>query len=368
MSLAEKILKGDVKSAARLISLIEEGEAQGYKELQHLLPHSGHAHIIGITGPAGSGKSTAAGRIAVRFASQGRKVGIIAIDPTSMRGRGALLGDRVRMKEAEKTEGIFIRSMAQRGYPGGVARAATGAAHVLEGLGKDIVIVESVGAGQSDTALFFLADTFITLITPDYGDEIQLMKAGLLEIGDIIVINKSDRPGAQDAREELSRRFGKNARQAHEGWIVPVLLTRADMDIGIEAVVEAINSHWQYLEESGLRKPQKQAKARAFMELLLKEELWHRFLEQHGKSTRFCQTLELVEKGLKDPYTAVDELVESNLAQAKKEDRKSLTRGGGRGPAKTELKVEIGRGAHTGKDRGEARPHRHTVRETSRDK
>lgn len=325
MNLAEKILKGDVKSAARLISLIEEGEAEGYRELQYLLPHVGHAHIIGITGPAGSGKSTAAGRIAVRFSSQGRRVGIIAIDPTSVRGRGALLGDRVRMKEAEKTEGIFIRSMAQRGYPGGVARAATGAAHVLEGLGKDLVIVESVGAGQSDTALFFLADTFITLITPDYGDEIQLMKAGLLEIGDIIVINKSDRPGAQDAWEELSLRFGKSARQGHEGWVVPVLLTRADTDTGIEAVVEAINHHWQYLKENGLRETQKQAKARTFTELLLKEELWKRFLEEHSKNRHFCRTLELVEKGLRDPYSAVDELLDSMRLPVKTNSRQGPT-------------------------------------------
>jgi LAO/AO transport system kinase len=343
MSLAERILKGDVKSAARLISLIEEGETEGYGELQLLMPHTGGAHVIGITGPAGSGKSTAAGRIAVRFASQRRKVGIIAIDPTSMRGRGALLGDRVRMKEAEKMDDIFIRSMAHRGYPGGVARAATGATHVLEGLGKDLVIIESVGAGQSDTALFFLADTVITLITPDYGDEIQLMKAGLFEIGDIIVINKSDRLGAEDAWQELSHRFGKTARN---GWFVPVLLTRADMDMGMDALVDAVNAHWKYLRESGLWKTQKQQKARSFAELLLREELWKRFLEKRGKSSRFRQTMALVENGKKDPYTAVDELLENATSVDGGKGRERQARNNDKGEEK-------GKGTGTGKNKRE---------------
>ena len=356
MGLAENILMGDVKSAARLISLIEEGETEAYRELQHLLPHVGGAHVIGITGPAGSGKSTAAGRIAVRFASQRRKVGIIAIDPTSMRGRGALLGDRVRMKEAEKADGIFIRSMAHRGYPGGVARAATGATHVLEGLGKDLVIIESVGAGQTDTTLFLLADTVITLITPDYGDEIQLMKAGLFEIGDIIVINKSDRPGAEDAWQELSHRFGRTARQGHQGhqghqgWVVPVLLTRADTDTGMDALVDAVNAHWKFLKESGLWKKQKQEKARSFTELLLKEELWKRFLERRRTSSHFRQIMALVEDGRKDPYTAVDELLQdvqdimNTVPPAEKKSRQKQTTGRGKG-----------KGTGIGKDKGEGK-------------
>ena len=348
MSLAERVLKGDVKSAARLISLIEEGETEGYRELQHLLPHVGRAHVVGITGPAGSGKSTAAGKIAVRFASQRRKVGIIAIDPTSMRGRGALLGDRVRMKEAEKVGDIFIRSMAHRGYPGGVARAATGATHVLEGLGKDIVIIESVGAGQSDTALFLLADTLITLITPDYGDEIQLMKAGLFEIGDIIVINKGDRSGAEDALQELSHRFGKGGRHGHEEhkeeWTTPVLLTRADADTGIDAVVEAINAHWKFLKESGLWKSRKQEKARSFTEQLLKEELWKRFLEQQGKSNPFRQTMALVESGQKDPYTAVDELLGATTSASERKAQNEQVKGEGKGKSRGSGRSKEGKG------------------------
>jgi len=168
MALAEKVLKGDDKSAARLISLIEEGKEEGYKELRRLLPHAKRAQVIGVTGPAGAGKSTVIGQLTLQFIAQGCKVGIIAIDPTSLRGQGALLGDRIRMKEVEKSGTTFIRSMAHRGYPGGVARAAIGAKCVLEGLGKDPIVIESVGAGQSDKALYFLADTVITLLTPDF--------------------------------------------------------------------------------------------------------------------------------------------------------------------------------------------------------
>ncbi len=306
MSLAEKILKGDDKSAARLISLIEDGEEEGYKELQTILPHTGAAHVIGITGPPGSGKSTAAGHVAVRFAAQGHKVAVIAIDPTSMRGEGALLGDRVRMKAAEKSGGIFIRSMAHRGYPGGVARAAIGAAYVLEGLGKNLIIIESVGAGQSDKALFFLADTVITLLTPDYGDEIQLLKAGLLEISDIIVVNKKDASGAEDAWQELSHRMG---RLIESDWPIPVLLTRADRNEGIDALVKAVEAHWQFLKVSKTWKERKRQKIASFTSSLLREELWKRFLEQHAKTAQFERVMEEVQAGKKDPYTAVDEIL-----------------------------------------------------------
>jgi LAO/AO transport system kinase len=306
MSLAEKILKGDDRSAARLISLIEEGEQEGYKELRQLLPHTGRAHVVGVTGPAGAGKSTIIGRLALQFIARDCKVGIIAIDPTSLRSQGALLGDRLRMKEVEKAGKVFIRSMADRGYPGGVARAAVGATYVLEGLGKDLIIIESVGAGQSDKDLFFLADTVITLLTPDYGDDIQLLKAGLLEIGDIIVINKMDKPGAEEACRQLDLHFGIPDRL---GWPVPVLCTRADKNEGVDEVVRAIQSHWQFLTEEKKRDEQKREKITSFTSLLLKEELWKRFMGSHAGTVQFKRVMEEVQAGREDPYTAVDELL-----------------------------------------------------------
>jgi LAO/AO transport system kinase len=324
MSLADKVLKGDDKSAARLISMIEEGEEEGYKELRRLLPHAKGAHVIGVTGPAGAGKSTVINHLALQFIAQGCKVGIIAIDPTSLRGKGALLGDRIRMKEVEKQGTTFIRSMAHRGYPGGVARAAIGAKYVLEGLGKDPIIVESVGAGQSDKALCFLADTVVTLLTPDYGDDIQLLKAGLLEIGDIIVINKMDKPGAEDAGRQIGHYFGKSDQ---EGWHVPILLTRADKGQGINELVQAIKAHLRFLTENKKGKDQKKEKTAAFMSLLLKEELWKRFMEAESGSVQYQRVIDEVETGKKDPYTAVDELLKQVVPVGEKKDRKGRTRG-----------------------------------------
>lgn len=302
MGLVENILKGDEKSAAQLISRVEEGKPDAYVALSRLLPHTGRAYILGITGPPGAGKSTLAGRLAVAFADSGRKVGVIATDPTSMRGRGAFLGDRLRMKEAEKKR-IFIRSMAHRGYPGGLAKAAAGAMYILEGLGKDVIIFESVGAGQSEKGLFQLCDTIITVFTPDYGDEIQLMKAGLMEIGDIIVVNKADKPEADEARRDLE--IFPYSRTMSKDWLVPVLLTRADRGEGIDALIEVIKRHWQSLTESGKRDQKKKEKLGLFLLALLKEEFWQRLEERLKTDALFTEVLNDMHSGKIDPYSAM---------------------------------------------------------------
>lgn len=317
MGLVEDILKGDEKSAARLISQVEDGKREAYAALSQLLPHTGKAHILGITGPPGAGKSSLTGRLAVAFSDHGRMVGIIATDPTSIRGGGAFLGDRLRMKEAEKKE-IFIRSMAHRGYSGGVARAVAGAVYVLEGLGKNVIILESVGAGQSEKGLFYLCDTIITLFTPDYGDEIQLMKAGLMEIGDILVVNKADKPGAVDARGELAVLSSDRSRSS--GWHVPVLLTRADLGEGMDALVSAIEDHWRSLIESGKREQTKKEKTGVFLMTLLKEELWERFTDRLHGSTLFMGILEEVYSGKIDPYSAIERILDS-MDNRKSENR-----------------------------------------------
>ena len=302
MGLVENILKGDEKSAAQLISQVEKGTKDAYVALSRLLPHTGRAHILGITGPPGAGKSTLAGRLAAAFAGSGRKVGVIATDPTSIGGRGAFLGDRLRMKEAEKKR-IFIRSMAHRGYPGGLAKAAAGAMYVLEGLGKDVVIFESVGAGQSEKGLSQLCDTVITVFTSDYGDEIQLMKAGLMEIGDVIVVNKADRPGADEARRDLEI-FPSRAALSKD-WHVPVLLTRADRGEGVDALIEVIQNHWRFLDESGKRDRKKKEKLGLFFMALLKEEFWQRLEERLKKDALFMNVLSDVHSGKIDPYSAM---------------------------------------------------------------
>jgi len=212
------------------------------------------------------------------------------------------------MKEAEKKQ-IFIRSMAHRGYPGGVARAAAGAVYVLEGLGKDIIILESVGAGQSEKGLYYLCDTIIAVFTPDYGDEIQLMKAGLMEIGDILVVNKADKQGAADAKGELTVLSSDRTRST--GWHVPVLLTRADLGEGMETLVSVIEDHWQSLIESGKREQNKKEKTGVFLMTLLKEELWNRFTDRLHGSTLFMRILEEVDSGKVNPYSAIERILDS---------------------------------------------------------
>ncbi len=302
MGLVENILKGDEKSAAQLISRVEEGKPDAYVALSRLLPHTGRAHILGITGPPGAGKSTLVGRLAGTYLDSGRKVGVVATDPTSMQGRGAFLGDRLRMKEAEKKR-IFIRSMAHRGYPGGLAKAAAGAMYILEALGKDVIIFESVGAGQSEKGLFQLCDTIITVFTPDYGDEIQLMKAGLMEIGDIIVVNKSDKPGADEARRDLE--IFPSDRTKSAAWRVPVLLTRADRGEGIDALIDVVERHWQSLTGSGKREQKKKDKLGLFLMALLKEEFWQRLEEKLKKDALYARVLNDMHSGNIDPYSAM---------------------------------------------------------------
>lgn len=312
MGLVEDILKGNEKSAAKLITGVENGDREAYSALSLLLPHTGKAHIIGVTGPAGAGKSTLVGHLAVSFSGRGKKVGVIATDPTSIDGRGAFLGDRVRMKGAEKQH-IFIRSMAHRAYPGGIARAATGAAYIMEGLGKDCIIIESIGAGQSDKELFFLCDTVVTLFTPDYGDEIQLLKAGLLEIGDVIVVNKSDKPGADDAARDIAVVSANKSRS--NGWVVPVLLTRADRGEGLEELVKAIEGHWLCLLGKDAGQGRKIQRTEAFMMALLKEELWKMISARLSESEAFKEVLHDIRSGKTDPYSAVERLLEKMEGQ-----------------------------------------------------
>lgn len=307
MGLVEDILKGNEKSAARLITRVENGDREAYSALSLLLPHIGKAHIIGVTGPAGAGKSTLVGHLAASFSERGKKVGVIATDPTSIDGKGAFLGDRVRMKGAEEQQ-IFIRSMAHRAYPGGIARAAAGAAYIMEGLGKDCIIIESIGAGQSDKDLFFLCDTVVTLFTPDYGDEIQLLKAGLLEIGDVIVVNKSDKPGADDAARDIAVVSGNKSRS--NGWIVPVLLTCADRREGLEDLVNAIEGHWHCLLEKDAGPTRKRQRMEAFMMALLKEELWKVISARLNESEAFGEILHDIRSGKTDPYSAVEKILE----------------------------------------------------------
>jgi len=303
MELVQRVLQGDEGSAARLISMIEEGLDEGYKAVSLLFPHTGKAYVVGITGAPGAGKSTIIDKLAVSYGRQGKKIGVIAIDPTSSKGNGAFLGDRVRMRNAEKVEGIFIRSMAHRGFPGGVAKATLGAIYILDVLGKEVILVESVGAGQTEIQISMVCDSVITVLTPDYGDEIQLLKAGLIEIGDIVVMNKMDRPGASEAAEDIA--FHLQTMVKDQSWRIPVVPTEAGKGKGGEKLMAAIELHRSYREGSEQERNRKKNNVGRLTMALLKEELWGKIMRRVESEEAFEEVMQKVRGGIIDPYEAV---------------------------------------------------------------
>jgi LAO/AO transport system kinase len=302
MELVTKVLQGDEGSAARLISMIEEGLDEGYEAVSLLFSHTGKAYVVGVTGAPGAGKSTIVDKLAVAYGRQGKKVGIIAVDPTSAQGSGAFLGDRVRMRDAEKIEGVFIRSMAHRGFPGGVAKATMGATYVLDGLGKDIILIESVGAGQTEMQISLLCDSVVTVLTPDYGDEMQLMKAGLIEIGDVVVMNKMDRPGAAEAAEDIEF-YLKNRND--QSWQIPVLTMEARKGKGTARLVEALGLHRTSIKNNPLGRARKQRNMKQLVLSLFKEEVWSSIMNRIQGEAAFEDIMEKVQHGRIDPYRAV---------------------------------------------------------------
>jgi LAO/AO transport system kinase len=265
MSLAAKVLKGDVGAAARLISLIEDESPEAPKEMESLYPHTGKAYILGVTGAPGVGKSTLTDNLIGAFRRQNMTVGVIAIDPTSALTGGAILGDRVRMQRHSADPAVFIRSLATRGWVGGLAKAAIGAVHVMDAMGKDIVIVETVGSGQVEIDIVKAADTTLLVLTPGAGDEIQTMKAGILESADILAINKADKEGADRLKTDLEMMLSMKARPSGE-WLPPIVLTEAVNNKGTDELVAQILKHREYLRQSG--GITKRRRERARLELL----------------------------------------------------------------------------------------------------
>lgn len=250
--LYEKLLSGDRRAAARLITMVENGEDGAREVLRRLHRHSGRAHIIGLTGSPGSGKSTLACRMAARFREEGSSVGIVCVDPTSPFTGGALLGDRVRMQELSPDPGVFIRSMGSRGAQGGLSMATNDVINVLDAFGKDYVIVETVGAGQVEIDIVKFAHTCLVVTMPGAGDEVQAIKAGILEIADVFVVNKSDREGAMRAVADLEMMVETRPGSGAPGWAPPVVATAALEGDGIGELVRQVALHRRYLVESGM--------------------------------------------------------------------------------------------------------------------
>ncbi len=306
----KKILAGDQLAGARLIRQLEEGEPDGLAGLKALFSKTGKAYIIGITGPPGAGKSTLVSQMITEFRQQDLKVGVVAVDPSSALTGGAFLGDRLRMRQHTEDAGVFIRSMATRGHMGGLSTTTREVALVLDAMGYDVVIVETVGVGQDEVEIIEFAHTTIVVSLPGTGDEIQSLKAGLLEIGDIFVVNKGDRPGADEEVARLQGMLAMGKKQAGN-WIAPVIKTTAVKAQGLSEVVDACWRHHQFLLDEGLfRKHTDQQTVRLFQRLVM--DLAADKIFRDNKDTPIYQSLlEDLKNRRIDPVTAAEKLLKN---------------------------------------------------------
>jgi LAO/AO transport system kinase len=311
MSLAEQIINGDVRAAARLMRDIDDGFRTAVDEMKILFPHTGNAYIIGITGPPGAGKSTLVDQVTAAYRKRGKSVGIVAIDPTSPFTGGAILGDRIRMNRHADDPGVFIRSLATRGYLGGLSRSTGDVVSVLDAMGKDIIIIETVGVGQDEIDVVSMAHTTTVVMVPGLGDDIQAIKAGILEIGDVFVVNKADREDADRTVRELTTMLEMNPNRG-EFWRPSVLKTEASRNRGIEELVDEFDRHRGYLHSSGaIRRFLEEKYAKQFLEML-RERLFSDVYERIENNGVYRRVLDgLLAKSM-DPYTAVEAIVNSS--------------------------------------------------------
>ena len=301
---------------ARLVTMVEDGSPQLREVMAALTPHAGHAQVVGITGSPGVGKSTTTNSLVTELRKADKRVGVLAVDPSSPFSGGALLGDRVRMQDHSTDEGVYIRSMASRGHLGGISWTTPQALRVLDAAGCDIVIVETVGVGQSEVEIAGLADTTVVLMAPGLGDGIQAAKAGILEIGDVYVVNKADRDGAEQVRRELrstlslsiGRSVGSTGDRPEGGWKPPIVLTVAHSGRGVDEVVRELDRHRAWLEESGELTRRRTRRAREEIEAIAVAALRDRWEGVTGHADLDALAA-AVAAGETDPYAAADHLI-----------------------------------------------------------
>jgi LAO/AO transport system kinase len=298
---------GDSRSLARLVSLVENASPELRPVMRAIAPYTGHAHVVGLTGSPGVGKSTVTTALVRAYRARELRIGVIAVDPTSPFTGGALLGDRVRMQDHAIDRGVFIRSMASRGHLGGLAVAAPQALRILDAAGFDVICVETVGVGQAEVEIASLADTTLVIAAPGMGDSIQAAKAGILEIADVFVVNKSDRPGAQDVVRDL-RNMLAMVRYPEGAWKPPIVSVAATTGEGIDELTRRLDQHRAWLAESGERERRRLERAREEVSAIAVAEVRRQIGGLPGQS-RLDELAGQVASGKLDPYSAADELI-----------------------------------------------------------
>ncbi len=306
--LVSRIRAGEVRALARAISTVEDHTRESTELLKALFPYSGNAVLIGLTGSPGAGKSTLVDQVAREYRKQGKTIGIVAVDPTSPFSGGAILGDRIRMQSHHADTGIYIRSMATRGSLGGLASTTADVATVLDASGRDLVMIETVGVGQDEVDIVRLADVTIVVLVPGMGDDVQTIKAGIMEIADIFVINKSDREGAERVEREV--RAMQSLAMRHDDWTPPIVKTVASEGMGIAELLAAIEKYREYLEQSGRAQARRIENWRGRIAEMLRDALFQRVLSYYlseGEANRYAAE---VAEHKRDPYSLVEKIVD----------------------------------------------------------
>ena len=302
MDIVAELLNGSKLAISRAITAVENEYDNAVEIMQKIYPHTGRAYVIGITGPPGAGKSTLTDKLTKEYRSRGKTVGIIAVDPSSPFSGGAILGDRIRMNELTMDEGVFIRSMATRGSLGGMSRKTAEAVKVLDAAGKDIIIIETVGVGQSEVDIVKAADTTLVVLVPGLGDDIQAIKAGILEIGDVFAINKADREGVERLHIEIEMMLDLDQNETE--WRPKITRTIASQNQGVVELVDSIEEHAAYMVKTGLIQKRRFERTRNEILAMLDEAI-KVYLKKKVAGSRFEALTEEVNQRKNDPYSAV---------------------------------------------------------------